>query len=421
MGEHFLFFILFFMRTESGSRIRACASDAATMKISAATVGYEDYKSENLRMLCNTSQSVVWDADAGITYSQAENICWLSLFLLIIAGNFTVILWRCSTNRNQRNSIPSILVMNLAAADFLQGAHVFIYLLLYSDWLCFDWLLNSSIPTTLCYISGTLGATSVYLSGMITATIAFYYAQAVFGRRCCKVRCSRAAVISFLGAEWIIAILSAGGSMALSVEMHGTAYQKKSRKLSNSSFDHIPTNLTVSFISLQNCIPIGNAITYFAENSYSANPAITFAAQVELAAFGLTNLLVLLSAGIYVAIIIKLLRHRASNALQRNPSARLGGLGMRLIAIAVITFLCWATAIPLRLFVSDLSFIPILPFALIALCNPLTFTLMSRPFLNTVKKAKRLVFFKFGRAIAIQDVTMDSDSLIATRAPSSDS
>ena len=144
--------------------------------------------------MCNDpkSKNYVYDYDyidySGIPVATAENALFLIFCLLIIAGNLTVMIWRCSRRREERNSIPSLLVLNLAAADLLLGIQLVIFLCLYS-WSCSA--LNSpnsmqiKLMTSLCSISGVMESTSILMSGIITASIGFYYANVMFGERCC--------------------------------------------------------------------------------------------------------------------------------------------------------------------------------------------------------------------------------------------
>ena len=74
----------------------------------------------------------VFDYDSYLTsyvkLSAAESAFFLIFCLLIITGNLSVMIWRCRRRREVRNSIPSLLVVNLATAD----------LLLESNWLFFS-------------------------------------------------------------------------------------------------------------------------------------------------------------------------------------------------------------------------------------------------------------------------------------------
>ena len=386
----------------------------------AATAGFE---SVNIipgyaYLTCNTSQGIVWDLDRNATDRHVNEvyILWLILYSVIIAGNLVVIVWRCSRNRDQRNSIPSMLVINLAAADLLLGVQSLIFLLLYTDWLCFAWLSPNytTLMTSLCYISGLTETGSILVSSMLTATIAFYYATAVFGRCCCGGRFSRTCFIFVLCTEWIIAAAAAVAAKEISADFYTKLYTVKTQDVylaSNANDQLIPNNSTLSVIFLQSCIPISNALLILLPGN-----SIDVESETEGAVFGIMCILVLLAAGIYLAMVVKMVRLRASTTL----TIRFGGLGFRLIAIAVISFLCWGAFIGLA-FSSYSWLVRVLPFALIALCNPLTFTLTSTPFLKAMRQCKRIVFFKLGRPIPIEDVSIDSDSLIPTQAPPSDS
>ena len=55
---------------------------------------------------------------------------WLICALLVLVGNISVLLWRCTRRSDQRNSVPSILIINLATADLLLGIQMLLYLFL---------------------------------------------------------------------------------------------------------------------------------------------------------------------------------------------------------------------------------------------------------------------------------------------------
>ena len=132
--------------------------------------------------------------------------------------------------------------------------------------------------------------------------------------------------------------------------------------------------------------------------------------------FGIDLLLIGTAAGIYILIADKLRRSRTSAA-----SSSLGGLGFRLIAIAVVTFFGWAAFVIMPFIKSVFKytyFELLLPLAIVALSNPLTFTLTSVPFCKTVKKLKRIILFRLNRPVLIEDITNDQERLIGTECPS---
>ena len=50
---------------------------------------------------------------------------WLISAILVLVGNLCVLLWRCTRRSDQRSSVPSILIINLAAADLCWGFKCF--------------------------------------------------------------------------------------------------------------------------------------------------------------------------------------------------------------------------------------------------------------------------------------------------------
>ena len=265
---------------------------------------------------------------------------------------------------------------------------------------------------------------------MITGTIAFYYANVVFGARvCCCV--TQTCVIVFLFIGWTVALGIGVGATIFpdyNTESIASFYVVKPQPLyaqENLTNDLILTNSTFSSVMLQNCIPITSFLSDMISIAFFQNSGITnetidnrlssVAEEIAGIAFGIDVLLVGLAAGIYITIADKLRRSRASVV-----SNRLGRLGFRLIAIAVVTLFGWV-AFTITLFTSVTYFEKLLPLAIVALCNPLTFTLASAPFCKTVKKLKRIILFKLNRPVLIQDITDDEERLIATESPSESS
>ena len=374
----------------------------------------------------------VFDYDSYLTsyvkLSAAESAFFLILCLLIITGNLSVMIWRCRRRREVRNSIPSLLVVNLAAADLLLGIQLVIFLYLYS-WSCSVLILPNEVElmTSLCYVSGVMEGTSILVSGMITYTIAFYYANVVFGKRCCCCL-THICIIVFLFIGWVVALgLGIGTAMFSPNQFPGHNTSIASLYAVTPHAQENLTNATFSIVMLQNCIPITSFLkdaASFALHGKRTNKATTFTLpsvveEIAGITFGIDFLLIGAAAGIYIIIADKLRRSRESVV-----SNRLGGLGFRLIAIAIVTFFGWA-AFTILLFPMYVTYLEqLLPLAIVALCNPLTFTLTSAPFCKTVKTLKRIILFKLNRPVLIQDITDDDDDeerLIATGSPSESS
>ena len=226
--------------------------------------------------------------------------------------------------------------------------------------------------TSLCHVSGVMESTSILVSGMITYTIAFYYANVVFGkRRCCCL--THICIIVFLFIGWIVA-LGLGIAMFSPNQFPGHNTSIASLYAVTPHAQENLTNATFSIVMLQNCI----LITSFLKDAASValhgertNKATTFTLpsvvkEIAGIAFGIHFLLIGAAAGIYIIIADKLRRSRESVV-----SNRLGGLGFRLIAIAIVTFFGW-TAFTILLFPMNMTYLEqLLPLAIVALCNPL--------------------------------------------------
>ena len=374
-----------------------------------------EYYFFNLTPLCNKTRGLVWEGiidfygfyDALADTSVVQAI-WLVLSVLIVAGNIGVIAWRLLSKKEQRNSIPSILVINLSVADFLFGAHFLIYVLMSDHFFCFAWVSPNYIPLmkSLCVTCQILENTCVLVSAMIGFTIAVYYATVFFGRFCCIRRLSRWCVTVFLCSGWLMAVAGATCDLVLTKGIWfgyviETQEVKDSSRVTNQL---IPDNSTFSIIYPQRCLPV---LSFLQSKQYL---------NVVLLIVGC---FILMTAGIYLTIARKLLSLSATNSSFTGLSTSLGGISLRLVSITIITVIGWGVAVALTVVeVENLEIM--LPLAVVALSNPLTFTLTSQPFILTLKKVKQRLCFKIGRPIPIEDVANDSESLLPTRLLPSD-
>ena len=401
------------------------------MNPTAATINFTQF-----RPLCNETRGhrgVVWNI--GYDYEDSEPILekdstfnryWLILFVLIIAGNVAVVIWRCITKEEeQRNSIPSILVMNLAATDVCLGIQQLLYVLMSSDLLCWAWVLpkNVALMTSFCVICKFLEVTYIYGSAMINSTIASYYAAVTFGRFCCIKRFSRRCITIFLFTGWVVVVAIAACITVLLSSHHFGLFYKRTQAANSGA--NSTDNSTIATVDTRNCLPL-LSFAFVKGNATVDRVTVLRQASAPLPIifytfFSMVCCLTVTTAGTYLAIVAKLLRFRfrASNASRTNLSTRVGGLSIRLFAIALITLLGWiVTAV---LFLNrTLRFELTLPLGFVALSNPLTFTLTSRPFLKAFQNFKHMACFKIGRPIPIEDVINDSESLITSRAPTSE-
>lgn len=368
---------------------------------------------------CNNSRGRVSNADGDSSDEILEhgNVFWFILSIFIIAGNLTVIIWRCrAARREKQNSIPSILVINLAAADFFLGIQVFLYVLLYSNWLCFAWTSpnDKTLMTALCSISGFFETACIYASGMISATIAVYYAVVVFGRCCCVRRFSRSCLLALLCIAWIVSVAVAIStvSIVLSYSLNIEKNVNKIISLYSNSSRMIDTGF---------CLPVTHTVSvFFRSGSLLWHHENAHEAVIKVGGilFSVMCCLIVATAGTYLAILLKLLRRRASSTSPLSLSASVGSLGFRLAAIAVITLLGWTCYVILLFVCPQLVLGQTLPYGFVALSNPITFTLLSERFLRPFRKCKEKVLFKMGRPLKIEELASESGSLIATRVPS---
>ncbi|XP_065835277.1 G-protein coupled receptor GRL101-like [Oscarella lobularis] len=359
--------------------------------------------------LCKQATSTTTKTTIDATLKQG-NVVWIILSVLIIAGNLTVIIWRCRAKREQRNSIPSILVINLAAADFFLGIQIFLYVLLYSNWLCFVWN-NKALMSSLCIICGFFETTCIYVSGMINATIALYYAVVMFERCCCVRRLSRTQVLVLLCIQWIISIAVAISAVSVNAFVYFNT---------TNQFPSTPGSMLIYEANTATCVPLNFIFSQLIFNKFWENTTAEVVANVGTIIFSFLCLLMVATVGTYLAILIKLLRLRVSStlppSLSTSQSTSTRSLSFRLATIAVITLFGWTLYFIFLSVFPGAEFGQMLPYGFVALSNPVTFTLLSRPFLNALRKFKEKVLFKIGRAVPIEDMASDNESLIPTRA-----
>ena len=389
-------------------------SSAPALTASASTVmPYGDHEPHSM---CNGTyveiETIYW-GDGADAFPAYWRILCLVIATIDVVGNAGVIAWRALSKKEQRNSIPSMLVINLAISDLLFGIHFLIYVLMNSSLLCFVWVSPVSVPLmkSLCVICGFLETACIFASAMIGITIAFYYATVVFGRFCCTKCFSRRCVAIFLCIEWLIAVIASAYSVIVTSEEYGILYRMERQEVYDSSRvtnQLIPDNSTFSIIRPQSCL---STVSYL-------GPTETFNIYLFIVYVAM-GCLVLMTTGTYLAIAIRLLVLKVSHAFPRNLSKNVGGLNARLVAVSLIALMGWIAAV-VTSYIFGLTSEVILPFAVVGLSNPLTFTLTSQPFLNAVKRLKQKVCFKIGRPIPIENVNNDSESLLPSRLPASD-
>ena len=107
-----------------------------------------------------------------------------------IVGNVMVVLWRRTRPRQQRGSVLSLMIIILAAADFLYCVHLAI-LLIMSSVERYKGVTYSTLQMDIaCFVSGNLSLLSCSAAMWMTLNIAIYSRQVLTGRNCCCNCCS---------------------------------------------------------------------------------------------------------------------------------------------------------------------------------------------------------------------------------------
>ena len=156
---------------------------------------------------------------------------WLICALLVLVGNISVLVWRCTRRSDQRNSVPSILIINLATADLLLGIQMLLYLFLIA-WPC-SVFSHETVVIVFCDVSAWLQMVSTMMSSVTTTTIAFYFVISLT----CSSHCSRKCIVALLLSEW----------MLLSCVSCSLAYSTDSFDLDFESIQCLPVSVTMLF------------------------------------------------------------------------------------------------------------------------------------------------------------------------------
>ena len=279
---------------------------------------------------------------------------WLIVAILILAGNICVLVWRCTRRSDQRNSILSILIINLATADLLLGIEMIIYLFLTTR-PC-SVIENQTVLTLFCNVSAGLQFLSVMMSPLTTVTIAFYFLISLT----CSSHCSRKCIVALLVSEWIfLSCISCLVTVAI-----------------DGPYQH-DYNDTAADFSL--CIPTSHS---------------DYLIGIPIAC------VLLIAVIVYVVLLIKIKQQG------NRPSASASVAQIQLMFIAFSSFILWAASVAMNLFLLhkngtyyDQYFI-----AGVAISNPLVFTLLSKPFIKSAKRAWICVRYKCGRPTPIDQI-----------------
>ena len=280
---------------------------------------------------------------------------WLICTILVLVGSLSVLLWRCTRRSDQRNSVPSILIINLAVADLLLGVQMLLYLL-FTAWPC-SVFSNRAVVDALCVPSACLQMISGTMSSVVTATIAFYFLVSF----ACSQYSSRMCIISIVVFEWI------------GVSIGGYCYVQY-------VVQDVPTDENA--FDSSKCLPM------------TATPA------------GFAILCLLFIAVVVYIVLLVMIKRQGSRS-----GAPVTGLQIRLIVIAFGSFIFWCvygTVIAVFLeddfFNYEFLYYDLICVASVAICNPLVFTLLSRPFFKSVVSVWACVCYKCGRPRQISEI-----------------
>ena len=275
---------------------------------------------------------------------------WLIVAILILAGNIAVLVWRCTRRSDQRNSIPSILIINLATADLLLGIQMLLYLLL-TAWPC-SALEHETVAAAFCNVSAFLQMLSAMMSSVTTVTIAFYFLISLT----CSSRSSRKCIVALLASEWILLLCISG--------------------IVTDTFD-APYDYDDTDFDFATCLPTLEAILIFG----------------SIVAFFL-----LIAVIVYIVLLIKIKQQG------NRPGASTRVAQIQLIFIAFASFLCWGMSVAIFFLSPDGAYYDQYCIAGVAISNPLVFTLMSKPFIKSAKRVWQCFCYKCGRPTPIDQI-----------------
>ena len=277
---------------------------------------------------------------------------WLICAFLVLVGNISVLVWRCTRRSDQRNSVPSILIINLATADLLLGIQMLLYLLL-TAWPCsvFD---HKTVVTVFCNVSAWLQMVSTMMSAVTTTTIAFYF---IISLTCSH--CSRKCMIALLLSEWIL-------------------------------------SFCVCYI-LTHLFGIDSFYLFYFDSSQCL-PVLATGPIYE----GVIVSLLLIALIVYIVLLIKIRQ-------QGNRSgASVSVAQIQLIFIAFASFILWGMCllIPylLRLDIEKGLYYEQICIAGVAISNPLVFTLLSKPFFKSAKSVWECFCYKCGHPTQLDQI-----------------
>ena len=284
-----------------------------------------------------------------LTGTDDVDYVWLIVAILILAGNICVLVWRCTRRSDQRNSIPSILIINLATADLLLGIQMLIYLgLTTRPCSVFE---HITVAVAFCKMSTFLQMLSATMSSFTAVTIAFYFLINLT----CSSRCSRKCIVVLLASEWIL-LFDASCMVAV--------------------FDEPYHDGQFYFL---NCVPT---------------------LELMWVIGGIIASLLLIAVIVYIVLLIKIKQQG------NRPGASTSVAQIQLIFIAFASFLCWGMSLAVAyLWPHDFGvYYEQYCIAGVAISNPLVFTLMSKPFIKSAKRVWQCFCYKCGRPTPIDQI-----------------
>ncbi|XP_065834799.1 neuropeptide Y receptor type 1-like [Oscarella lobularis] len=291
------------------------------------------------------------------TYSTETNNVdgvWIFCTIVILVGNISVLLWRCTRQSDQRNSVSSILIINLAASDLLLGIQMLLYLFLVA-WPC-SVFHHKAVVNIFCHLSLWLQTVSVLMSALLTVTIAVYFLVSL---GC--LQCSRKCIAAILVSEWMLIICGSSAVLVTPSPFEDDVYD--------------------NFDSLQ-CLPVFIEILLF-------NGPITF--------------FLFIVAIMYIVLLIKIKQQG------QRPSVSTRVAQIQLISIAFASFICWGISLPISILLSNGTYYDQYCIAAVAISNPLVFTLLSPPFIKSAKRVWECLCYKCGQSIPAEEITSDGE------------
>ena len=235
---------------------------------------------------------------------------------------------------------------------------------------------HETVVQVICSLSACLQLASVTMSALITTTIPFYYLTTLGGSSCCS--CSPKRIVLVLAIEWVALVPIVG--CWYHFKAMNPFYKIELTKVFNSAY-------CLSTLSVSDVHSVALCIT-----------CILFVAAVA-----------------YIGLLVK------TRQLANRYKASITGLGIRLLVISFVSFTCWVIYWPLALSKNMNFYFDQICLATVAICNPLVFTLLSRPFFKSIKSVWIRVSYECGRPRRLSEICSSEEEerdLLLTRVAS---